>query len=228
MNLASEYDLRFGNTQTFGANLLHQTRIGYSWKRTAQTPNSTAPALQVAGYFTGGGSTAGNLNTRERDLEVDDDILLTHGKQTFKVGLQSLTVFLHNYDPDTFNGAFVFGGGSASLLDANGKPTGQTTTIDGLQQYERTLQALPGGTPTTYQLNTGSPVVPLTQWRPALFAEDTIQLAPRLSMATGLRYQLQTSPNSFLSFEPRLGFGWSPDKKSKVGVASSLRHLPRS
>ena len=230
LNLTSEYDLRFGNTQTFGANLLHQTRIGYSWKRTAQTPNSTAPALQVAGYFTGGGSTAGNLNTRERDLEVDDDILLTHGKQTFKVGLQSLTVFLHNYDPDTFNGAFVFGGGSAPLLDANGKPTGQTTTIDGLQQYERTLQELPGGTPTTYQLNTGSPVVPLTQWRPALFGEDTIQLASRLSMATGLRYQLQTSPNSFLSFEPRLGFGWSPDKKSKwvLHLRSGIFHDPNT
>lgn len=228
--LTSEYDLRLGNTQTFSANLLHETRIGYSWKRTVQTPNSKNPALQVAGYFTRGGSTAGNLNTRERDLEIDDDIILTHGKQTFKVGLQSLTVFLHNYDPDTFNGAFVFGGGSAPLLDANGRPTGQTTTIDGLQQYERTLQGLPGGTPTTYQLNVGNPVVPLTQWRQALFAEDTIQLAPRLTMATGLRYQLQTSPNSFLSFEPRLGFGWSPDKKSKwvLHLRSGIFHDPNS
>jgi hypothetical protein len=228
--LTSEYDLRFGNTQTFGANLLHETRIGYSWKRTAQTPNSTAPALQVAGYFTRGGSTAGSLNTRERDLEVDDDVVLTRGKHTFKFGLQSLTVFLHNYDPDTFNGAFVFGGGSAPQLDANGKPTGQTTTLDGLQQYERTLQGLPGGAPTTYQLNTGNPVVPITQWRPELFGEDTIQLAPRLTMATGLRYGLQTSPNSFLSFEPRLGFGWAADKKSTwvFHLRSGIFHDPNS
>jgi hypothetical protein len=228
--LTSEYDLRFGNTQTFGANLLHETRIGYSWKRTAQTPNSAAPALQVAGYFTGGGSTAGNLDTREGDLEIDDDVVLTRGKQTFKMGLQSLTVFLHNYDPDTFNGAFVFGGGSAPSLDANGKPTGQTTTLDGLGQYERTLQGLPGGAPTTYQLNTGNPVVPVTQWRPAIFGEDTIQLAPRLTMATGLRYGLQTSPDSFLSFEPRLGFGWAPDKKSKwmLHLRSGIFHDPNS
>lgn len=229
-SLASEYDLRLGNTQTFGANLLHETRIGYSWKRAAQTPNSTDPALQVAGYFTGGGSTTGNLNTRERDLEIDDDAVLTRGKQTFKMGIQSLTVFLHNYDPDTFNGAFVFGGGSAPVLDANGKPTGQTTTIDGLEQYERALQNLPGGAPTTYQLNTGNPVVPITQWRPALFGEDTIQLAPRLTMATGLRYGLQTSPNSFLSFEPRLGFGWAVDKKSTwvFHLRSGIFHDPNS
>lgn len=228
--LTSEYDLRLGNTQTFGANLLHETRIGYSWKRTSQTPNSTLPALQVAGYFTRGGSTAGDLNTRERDLEVDDDFVLTRGRHTFKAGLQSLTVFLHNYDPDTFNGAFVFGGGSAPQLDASGKPTGRTTSIDGLQQYERALQNLPGGAPTTYQLNTGNPVVPLTQWRPALFAQDNIQLAPRLTMSTGLRYSLQTSPNSFLSFEPRLGFGWAVDKKSTwvFHVRSGIFHDPNS
>jgi hypothetical protein len=229
-SLAREYDLRIGNTQTFGANLLHETRIGYSWKRTAQTPNSTAPALQVAGYFTRGGSTAGNLNTRERDLEMDEDVVLTRGKQTFKMGVQSLTVFLHNYDPDTFNGAYVFGGGSAPVLDSNGKPTGQTTTIDGLEQYERTLQSLPGGAPTTYQVNTGDPVVPLTQWRPAFFGEDTIQLGPHLTMATGMRYQFQTSPNSFLSFEPRLGFGWAVDKKSTwvFHLRSGIFHDPNS
>jgi hypothetical protein len=56
-SLSSEYDLRLLNTQTVGANLLHETRIGYSWKRTEQTPLSTEPSLQVAGYFVGGGSS---------------------------------------------------------------------------------------------------------------------------------------------------------------------------
>ena len=229
-SLAGEYDLRFGNTQIFGAKLLHETRIGYSWKRTTQTPNSVAPAVQVAGFLTRGGSTAGNLNTRERDLEIDDDLVLTRDKQTFKMGIQSQTVFFHNYDPDTFNGAYVFGGGSAPVLDIHGKPTGQTTTIDGLEQYERTLQALPGGAPTTYQVNTGNPVVSITQWRPAFFGEDTIQLASRLTIATGLRYSFQTSPRSFLSFEPRLGFGWAVDKKSKwvLHLRSGIFHDPNS
>jgi len=51
-SVASEYDLRFSNTLTLNANTLHVTRIGYSWKRTRQAPNSMAPALQYAGYFT--------------------------------------------------------------------------------------------------------------------------------------------------------------------------------
>jgi len=49
-------------------------------------------------------------------------------------------------------------------------------------------------------------------------------------MAAGLRYQLQTSPNSFLSFEPRLGFGWAIDKKSTwvFHVRSGIFHDPNS
>jgi hypothetical protein len=104
----------------------------------------------VAGYYTGGGATSGNLNDRERELEADDDFIFTKGKHSLRVGVQSLAFFIHNYDPDTFNGEYIFGGGSAPALDANYNPTGETTTIDALEQYRRALLNLPGGTPTTF------------------------------------------------------------------------------
>lgn len=213
-SLVSEYDLRFANTQTLSATLLHETRIGYTWKRTEQTPNSTAPALQVAGYFSGGGATSQNLNDRERDLEIDDDVMGTHSIHSWKTGAQSLGIFVHDYDPNTFNGAFVFGGGSAPVLDANNNPTGQTASITSIEQYRRALNHLPGGTPTTYQLTSGIPLVPLIQWRVGLFAQDDIKLSPRLSVAASLRYQFQTTPSSFANFSPRVGISWALDKKS--------------
>jgi Carboxypeptidase regulatory-like domain/TonB dependent receptor len=209
----SEYDLRFSNTLTPNANLLHETRIGYSWKRTGQTPLSSSPALQVAGYFNGGGATSQNLNDREDDLETDDDAMIIRGKHTLTFGAQSLGIFVHDYDPNNFNGAYVFGGGSAPVLDANNNPTGQTTTITALEQYRRALLNLPGGTPTTSQLTSGTPLIPLTQWRLGLFAQDTIKLTSQLTLDAGLRYQLETTPNSFTNFDPRLSIAWSPDKK---------------
>jgi hypothetical protein len=80
---------------------------------------TNTPSVQVAGYFQGGGATSQNLNNRERDLEVDDEMTVVHGKHTLAFGAQSFGIFVHDYDPNTFNGAYVFGGGSAPVLDAN-------------------------------------------------------------------------------------------------------------
>jgi hypothetical protein len=220
-SLVSEYDLRLNNVLTLSPNLLHETRIGYTWKRTAQMPLSTEPSLQVAGFFTGGGATSQNLNDRERDLEADDDLMVTQGKHSWKVGVQSFGFFVHDYDPNTFNGAYVFGGGSVP---------GQTTTISGLEQYRRALLNLPGGLPTSYQLTTGTPLVPLAQWRVALFGQDAIRLGPRLTVVTALRYQLQTSPGSFANLSPRLGLAWSPDRKSAwlIHLRAGIFRFPNS
>ena len=212
-NLVSEYDLRFHNTQTISPSILHETRIGLNWKRTEKTPVSNTPSVQVAGYFLGGGATSQNLNNRERDLEVDDDMTVARGKNTVEFGVQSLGIFLHDYDPNTFNGAYVFGGGSAPVLDANNNPTGGTTSISALEQYRRALLNLSGGSPTTYQVTAGIPLVPLTIWQAGLWADDTSKLNGHWSLTTGFRYQLQTTPGIFGSYNPRLGLAWSPDKK---------------
>jgi hypothetical protein len=212
-SLVSEYDLRFHNTQTISPNILNETRIGYSWRRTAQTPETNTPSVQVSGYFTGGGATSQNLNDRERDLEVDDEMTVVHGKHTVAFGAQSFGIFVHDYDPNTFNGAYVFGGGSAPVLDANNNPTNQTTTISALEQYRRALLSLPGGSPTTYQVTTGTSLVPLTQWQVNLYVQDTLKLTQHWSLDTGFRYSLQTTPGSFANYNPRLGLAWAPGKK---------------
>ncbi|WP_245536484.1 TonB-dependent receptor [Terriglobus saanensis] len=226
--LLSEHDLRFTNTLIPNANLLHTTHVGYSWKRTKQSPLSTSPSLQVSGYFNGGGSIAQSLDNRERDLEVDDDLLIAHGKHQVKFGLQSLGIFGHSDNPNNFNGTYIFGGGSAPVLDANNNPTGLTTTISAIEQYRRAQVNLPGGRPTTYQVTSGSPLVPITQWRLGLYLQDNIKLSPRFAVNTGLRFALQTSPDSVSNFGPRASFSWIPDKKEKwvfraqVGLFSEL------
>ena len=221
---ASEQNLRLTDIFTLSPTLLHETHIGFTWKNTTNVPLSTTPSLQVAGAFTGGGATAGHLQNRERDLEVDDDVMWSHHKHQVKVGVASLGILVHDYDPDTFNGAFVFGGGLAPALDNSG----QQTAISGLEQYRRTLLVLPGGVPTTYNITQGTPLVPFAQWRAALFAQDQWSVKPNLSLALGLRYALQTSPTSFGNLVPRIGLAWSPDHKQRwvIHVRGGLFSTP--
>jgi hypothetical protein len=122
---------------SIAANAINETRIGYTWKRAQQTPNSTAPSLQVAGFFTSGGSTSQALNDRERYLEIDDDVLFSRGQHSIKFGAQSLALFQHNLVPSTFNGAYIFGGGDAPALDAAQNPAGHHTSITAAEQYRR-------------------------------------------------------------------------------------------
>lgn len=217
-NYVAEYDLRLTNTYAFNANMLHETHVGYTWKRTEQTPNSTAPQLQVEGYFVGGGATTQDLDNRERDLEIDDDLMMTRGRHSFKFGAQSLGIFLHDYDPDTFNGAYTFGGGSAPVLDSGNNPTGTATSITPIEQYRRALLNFAGGTPTTYQVTSGTPLVPYAQWQLALYGQDTVKVLPRLTLTVGLRYAFQTTPSTFNNFAPRFGLTWSPDKNSNWAI----------
>jgi hypothetical protein len=214
----SEYDLRLTNTQSISSNLLHETHAAWTWKDTAQAPLSTVPSLNIAGFFEGGGSTAQQLNDRERNFEIDEDILYSHQRQTWKVGMQVLGIFAHDTDPNTFNGAYTFGGGTASVLDTSGTPTGQTASITAIEQYRRTLLNLPGGTPTTFQIAAGTALVPFSQWQLAFYAEDTLKVNSRLTLSGGLRYALQTSPTNYVNFAPRFGIAWALDKRGKTVV----------
>ncbi len=205
----SEYDLRAINTTFIAKDLLHSTRVGLSWKMTEQIPTSTAAQVAVAGAFTGGGSTTGQLHDAERDLEFDDEVYLSLKKHTVKAGVQLLGAFINDADPDTFNGSYVFGGGSAPALDSSGA----TITITGLEQYRRALAGLPGGRPTTYSQTSGTAIVPLEQWTIAAYAQDDWKVSARLSVSAGLRYFAQTSPTVLKGVAPRTGLTYAFGKK---------------
>ena len=226
-SLVRENTLRLSNTLIPNSNMLHETRIGYSWRYLEQLPSSTSPSLQVSGYFTGGGSTGQNLNNRERDLEMDDDLLITRGKHQVKFGVQSLGIFEHAYNPATTLTALMSSAVEAhqfliptSIRRGKQQRSAHWSNIDVLQNN------LPGGTPTNYQVTSGNPLVSVTQWRVGLYLQDTIKLGPRFTVSSGLRYGAQTSPKSAANFGPRASFSWMPDKKqtwvfrARVGLFS--------
>src|SRR5215469_4665711 len=212
-----EHILRFSNITTASAHLMHEARLSLKWDGETDNPISTAPALQVAGAFTGGGATLGPQRVHELATEYDDDAILTTKKHTIKAGMQLWIYRERQQLTNNFNGTYTFGGGTAPVLDANGNPIpGQFETITGLEQYRRALLHLPGGTPTAYSNVAGSPTVDFTLVQNAFFVQDDWNAGHGLHIASGLRYFWQTNPTVLGSLTPRMGVLWSPDKKSRL------------
>ncbi|MGI4755325.1 MAG: TonB-dependent receptor domain-containing protein [Janthinobacterium lividum] len=211
-----EHTLRFIDITTASANLMYQSRVGLRWLGDLSAPNSTAPQLQVAGAFTGGGAELGRQQVREAGLELSEDIIWTHGAHTIKGGLNLRSYREREQMTQNFNGTYIFGGGSAPALDASGNAlAGGTATISGLEQYRRARLGLAGGTPTAYTAVTGSPDINFTQTRIAVYAQDDWKLRPNLKLSYGARYYAQNDPKTLLNLVPRVGIAWSPDKAQK-------------
>lgn len=210
-----DHELHITNVTVISPKIMHEARLGFEFDGKDQTPNSLAPQLSVAGAFTGGGNSIGALRDHEVDVEFDDDAIINLDKHLLKFGIQSEFLRERFRYTNNFNGTWLFGGGTAPVLDANHNPTGQTQTITGVEQYVRALNGWAGGSPTQYSNIAGNPTINLTQYRLALFFQDDWKVTPRLHVAWGLRYYTQNKPMVHNNFNPRLGISWAPDKESK-------------
>jgi hypothetical protein len=211
---AYDHNLHLTDVTTISPKLMHEARLGIEFDGKDQTPNSLDPQLQVAGAFTSGGSTGGALHDHEVDAEFDDDAILSLSKHLLKFGSQFEYLRERLRYFNNFNGTWLFGGGTAPVLDANNNPTAQTQTITGVEQYVRALNGWAGGAPTEYSNAAGNPTINMTQYREALFFQDDWKILPNLHFAWGLRYYTQNKPVVHNNFNPRFGLAWSPDKKS--------------
>ena len=221
---SERYDhvLRFSDTTTLSPTLLHESRVSIDFRGENDTPNSTAPQVEVAGAFTGGGADIGNQRLHQIRTEWDDDFILTHGKHSLKAGLQLFDYVERQTLTTNFNGAYTFGGGTAPVLDANNNATSATETITGLEQYRRTLLHLPGGTPTQYSSVTGDPQVNFTEFYPVVFAQDDIKLNPNLTLSVGLRYFFANHPSQDDGLTPRAGVSWAPGGSKTLTLNAHL------
>ena len=202
-----EHVLRFTNITTANVHLMHEARVSFKWEGEDDLANSTAPQVQVAGAFTGGGASIGNQQLHELRTEVDDDAILTTRNHTLKFGTQFMAYNEHQQLTTNFNGTYIFGGGAAPAT------AGQAGEITGLEQYRLALLGQPGGTPTAFSNVVGTPAVRFTQIQDALFLQDDWNIGHGVHIAAGLRYFLQNDPLLLSAITPRVGILWSPGKK---------------
>jgi len=200
-----DYNIHLTDVTVISPKIMHEARIGIESDGFANSPNSTAPQINVAGAFTSGGGSAGNAHEHEMWISPIDDVIIQTKDHLLKIGIQPEIIRITAYLPTNFNGIYTFGGGTTS--------TGQTLT--GIQQYVNALNgSTTNGSPTTFNNTTGNPEDDDFQFRNALFFQDDWKALNNLHFSYGLRWYSQIHPSFIAEFQPRLGVAWSPDKKS--------------
>jgi hypothetical protein len=207
--------LRFSGTSAINKNLFNEARIGLTFSRITQHAASSEDAITVLGAFTNGGANIQSLVQDEWRVELTDNLSFMTGRHSLKLGAQIVGRRLNDAREENFNGSFVFGGAVAPQLDADGRVVigADAVNISGLEQYRRALLGLPGGAPTRFSINRGDPTVAVNQWTWAGFVQDEWSLRQDMLVSLGLRYEAQTNPSDGISLGPRIGVGYSPDKK---------------
>jgi hypothetical protein len=188
-----EYTTHLSLTTLVSPRLMHELRIGIMLDGRTDSPNSTAPQVQVAGDFTGGGNTVQTKRLNEKYNTLDDDAILTTTHHVMKFGIQTEFLNQHKRIPLNFNGTYIFGG---------------TATQTALQQYALSAP------PTQYSDTEGNPEMDFVQSRVAGFFQDDWKLRSNLHFAWGLRYYGQDDPTFVRNYTPRFGLAWTPDKKA--------------
>jgi hypothetical protein len=196
-----EYVIHATDVTTISPRLLHELRVGSLIDGRTDTPNSTAPQIQVAGDFIGGGNNVQTKRLDEKYNTVDDDVILTTSHHLLKFGMQSEFLDQHKRLPINFNGTYIFGG---------------SATQSPLKQYEAAVGGM--ATPTDFSDTEGNPEMDFIQTRIAGFVQDDWKLRPNLHIAAGLRYYGQDDLTFVHNWTPRVGLTWTPDKKATWNV----------
>jgi hypothetical protein len=217
-------------------NLVNELRGGAIQRTQERYP--TGPSNPAGAYITitnvagfGYDPLAITLNT-ELSSEIVDNLTWTHGRSTWKAGVD---IQHTNFDIRTpQNRNFTFGG----LAAASGRPA-----VSALNQYLYTTQGLidpSTGKPYTYTLfqeDGGNPLLNISFNFVNFFLQNEFRITPRLTLNFGARYEAilypsldQNAPyplsrkitNDLKDIAPRVAFNWAPFQNMKTVVRGAF------
>jgi hypothetical protein len=201
-NYSTNQNLQISNSQLLSAKIVNDTRFQYGRSRVRQMPDNTAPTINVAGAFTGGGNNGGEYNDNQDRYELQNYVSASAGKQFLTFGGRFRATRDANHSRANFNGSFTF----ATLAS-----------------YQATVQGVPGAGPSQFAITEGNPNVAVTVADTALFVQDDWKARPNLTVSGGLRFETQNHIADQADWAPRFGFAWGLKSRKDKAPRLMLR-----
>jgi hypothetical protein len=205
---------------SLGPRVVNDVRFEATRTDTAAVPLVAAPALLVFDAFNAGGNQDAASRTAANGVQASETVTAQLGNHMIKSGVLLEGVTQSSADRSGFGGTYIFG--ADIERDANGEPAldggGSTVAISPLENYRRTLAALPGYRPSQFSIVRGNPDVGVAQWHLGWFALDDWSLSRRLTFSFGVRQDAQTNIQRRINLAPRAALSWLVDQRQQNAI----------
>lgn len=222
--LAWDSTAQLGWFHLFNPSTQNEARFQWNWYTfNVNTNDPGGPGLDVEGFGFFGRQIFLPSFTTARRYEFADNLSLTRGHHTIRMGFEELIRGNNTSSQTFFPGRFEFlelPGALVSLcLEAPvacGLPATQSSAS------LNTLQSWSLGLPAFYEQGFGNPSYKETRPFTALYGQDTWSLRPNLTLNYGLRYELDNQYGPLhtpkTNFGPRVSFAWDPFNDQKTVI----------
>jgi len=183
------------NTSVLSSRFVNETRFEFNRNHSLTNPLTLAPAINVLDSFQAGGAQNQSSGT-DKSYLFGNTLIFNSKGFTLKTGGQIDYHQNHLYNPNNFLGTFIF-----SSLDA----------------YR-------AGTPTTFTINTGNPLIDVHQLEIGAFAQTDIKLSKNLLVSPGIRYQTQSNISDRNDFDPRVAVSYQLNKVTVLRTGFGIFH----